>query len=87
MQPCQFGFGVLSLLAAYAMQAELSQLQSLYLQNSDGSQPNPVCSRLDYKNTVLSSLPNLKNLDGERRPLFRGDASYTALVLFVSPHI
>ncbi|DBA85375.1 TPA: Leucine-rich repeat-containing protein 56 [Trebouxia sp. C0005] len=59
------------------MQAQLSQLQSLYLQNSDKSQPNPVCSRPEYKSVVLTSLTHLRNLDGERRPSCR-DANEVA---------
>ena len=56
------------MLLLLGMQAALPQLQTLYLQNSDGSQPNPVCTRPDYKKEVLSSLKDLRNLDGERNP-------------------
>ncbi|KAK3279254.1 hypothetical protein CYMTET_12847 [Cymbomonas tetramitiformis] len=45
---------------------QLPKLRSLYLKNVDGSQPNPVCKEKDYKQTILTALPDLRNLDGER---------------------
>eukprot|EP00242_Pyramimonas_sp_CCMP2087_P003796 CAMPEP_0198211680 /NCGR_PEP_ID=MMETSP1445-20131203/25115_1 /TAXON_ID=36898 /ORGANISM="Pyramimonas sp., Strain CCMP2087" /LENGTH=200 /DNA_ID=CAMNT_0043886001 /DNA_START=152 /DNA_END=751 /DNA_ORIENTATION=+ len=44
----------------------LPKLVSLYLRNVDGSQSNPVCKLAGYRTTILASLPNLRNLDGER---------------------
>jgi hypothetical protein len=41
-------------------------LKSLYLQNLDGSMQNPAVGKESYRKTVLSSLPRLHNLDGER---------------------
>ncbi|DBA95009.1 hypothetical protein WJX77_008343 [Trebouxia sp. C0004] len=60
------------------MLAQLPQLQSLYLQNSDTSQPNPVCSRPEYKSVVLTTLTHLRNLDGERRPSCRDELASKA---------
>ena len=46
----------------------LPNLQSVYFQNHGGDLPNPVCSDRHYKIKVLDLLPNLRNLDGERKP-------------------
>lgn len=44
----------------------LPQLQTLYLRELDGSNANPVCSQASYKQHVVSTLPGITNLDGER---------------------
>ena len=46
----------------------LPNLQSVYFQNHGGDLPNPICSDRHYKIKVLNLLPNLRNLDGERKP-------------------
>eukprot|EP00877_Chromochloris_zofingiensis_P005874 jgi/Chrzof1/153/Cz01g05100.t1 len=46
----------------------LPQLQTLYLRELDGSNANPVCSQASYKQHVVSTLPGITNLDGERCP-------------------
>jgi len=47
----------------------LEKLTSLYFQNFDFSEPNPICSESGYRGNVLLSLPQLKNLDGHRKKL------------------
>lgn len=47
---------------------QLPALRTLYLQNSDKSQANPVCRLPGYKRALLEMLPQLTNLDGERNP-------------------
>ncbi|QDZ19565.1 leucine-rich repeat domain-containing protein [Chloropicon primus] len=46
----------------------LPNLQSVYFQNHGGDLPNPVCKVRHYKIKVLDLLPDLRNLDGERKP-------------------
>ena len=48
--------------------ADLPGLQSVYFQNLGGDLRNPVCRIDHYKVKVLDLLPNLRNLDGERKP-------------------
>jgi Leucine-rich repeat (LRR) protein len=49
--------------------SSLPSLQHLFLQNYDGSEPNPICSQDRYRNQTLEALPRLKNLDGHRTTL------------------
>eukprot|EP00892_Ulva_mutabilis_P002085 jgi/Ulvmu1/11878/UM081_0036.1 len=51
-----------------AMLSNLERLRSVYFKNIDGSEACPVCSQKEYKAAVLSALPRLTNLDGERNP-------------------
>eukprot|EP00899_Mesostigma_viride_P011201 jgi/Mesvir1/20081/Mv13330-RA.1 len=44
----------------------LQNLVSVYFKNVDGSQRNPVCTHPEYRSYMLSVLPQLRNLDGER---------------------
>ena len=46
----------------------LPNLQSVYFQNHGGDLQNPVCRTRHYKIKVLDLLPDLRNLDGERKP-------------------
>lgn len=47
-------------------QAALPSLRALYLQNIDGTLANPVARQGGYRDAVLSRLPDLRTLDGER---------------------
>lgn len=51
-------------------------LRSLYLQNYDGSEANPVALSPGYRAATLANLPSLRNLDGER---LRGTRSMPSL--------
>lgn len=42
----------------------LSTLQALFLQASNGDDPNPVCASPSYRNQLFYSLPQLNILDG-----------------------
>jgi len=55
--------------------AELPNLKSLYLQNLDFTMANGVTKLPGYRKAVLSALPNLLNLDGERKPGATGYAN------------
>ena len=46
----------------------LPSLQSVYFQNHGGDLQNPICRERHYKVHVLDLLPELRNLDGERKP-------------------
>jgi len=46
--------------------AQLQNLRTLYLQNIDGSSPNPVCEHLAYRSGIFRQLEFLTNLDGQR---------------------
>ena len=46
--------------------ALLPRLRSLYFQNFDGSDANDCCARSEYRAAVLTELPELHILDGER---------------------
>ncbi|KAG1659248.1 hypothetical protein FOA52_004694 [Chlamydomonas sp. UWO 241] len=48
--------------------AGLPCLKALYLQDFGRAGQNPVCRKDGYKSSVLASLANLSNLDGERKP-------------------
>lgn len=52
----------------FAPLKSLPSLQSVYFQNHGGDLANPVCRTRHYKIKVLDLLPNLRNLDGERKP-------------------
>jgi len=54
--------------------AALPSLRALYLQNIDGTLANPVARQGGYRDAVLSRLPNLRTLDGERKPHMMGYA-------------
>ncbi|GBG89667.1 hypothetical protein CBR_g49520 [Chara braunii] len=44
----------------------LTRLSTLYFQNIDRTQKNPICFVDNYRTRVLEVLPSLRNLDGER---------------------
>mmetsp|Transcript_27397 Transcript_27397/g.64892 ORF Transcript_27397/g.64892 Transcript_27397/m.64892 type:complete len:283 (-) Transcript_27397:145-993(-) len=60
---------------------ELPSLRGLYLQDIDGSRNNPVTKTRAYPEAVLSTLPKLRNLDGERNPRTTGYKSAAAAAI------
>ncbi len=46
----------------------MPNLESVYFQNHGGDLANPICADKFYKVKVLDLLPDLRNLDGERKP-------------------